>query len=229
MHPKQTHPMLRQSYPYYLANQAQQPNTDLVVTDKFTGEGATRVALADPAAIDSAIAASVEAAEAMRKMPTHARQSVLNHCVERFTERADELAMALCIEAGKPINDSRGEVTRLIDTFRIAAEESVRIYGEVMPLDISPRAEGYSGMWKRVPLGPARSSARSISRSTSPPIRSHPPSPPAAHSSSNPPASRRSAPSSSAKSWQRRLSRRARSRSSPAAATAPASSPPTIG
>lgn len=76
------------------------------------------------------------------------------HCVKRFTERRDELAEALCIEAGKPINDSRGEVTRLIDTFRIAAEESVRIYGEVLPMDISARAEGYSGMWKRVPLGP---------------------------------------------------------------------------
>ena len=70
-----------------------------------------------------------------------------------FTERHEELSRALCIEAGKPINDARGEVTRLIDTFRIAAEESVRIYGEVMPLDISPRAQGYTGQWKRVPIG----------------------------------------------------------------------------
>jgi acyl-CoA reductase-like NAD-dependent aldehyde dehydrogenase len=146
--------MLRESYPFYLANKAEQPNTDLVVTDKFTGEEATRVALADPAAIDRAIAASVEAAEPMRKLPAYARKQALDHCVTRFTERSEELAMALCIEAGKPINDARGEVTRLIDTFRIAAEESTRIYGEVMPLDISPRAEGYSGMWKRVPVGP---------------------------------------------------------------------------
>src|SRR5262245_23622427 len=61
--------------------------------------------------------------------------------------------MALCSEAGKPINDARGEVTRLIDTFRVAAEESVRILGEVLPLDISPRARDYTGMWKRVPIG----------------------------------------------------------------------------
>jgi acyl-CoA reductase-like NAD-dependent aldehyde dehydrogenase len=45
-------------------------------------------------------------------------------------------------------------VTRLIDTFRIAAEESVRMTGEVQPLDISPRARGYQGIWKRVPIGP---------------------------------------------------------------------------
>eukprot|EP01035_Chromulina_nebulosa_P057618 gene57618-78940_t len=46
------------------------------------------------------------------------------HCVDRFRERFDELAYALCVEAGKPIKDSEGEVTRLIDTFRIAADNA---------------------------------------------------------------------------------------------------------
>lgn len=146
--------MLKKNYPYYLANQPQQPNTDLEVTDKYTGEVAARVALADEKAIDEAIAAAVRAAEPMAALPSYKRQEVLNHCVKRFTERAEELALSLCIEAGKPIKDSRGEVSRLIDTFRIAAEESVRMTGEVLPLDISARARNYSGMWKRVPLGP---------------------------------------------------------------------------
>jgi acyl-CoA reductase-like NAD-dependent aldehyde dehydrogenase len=145
---------LKASYPLYLANEAKSPNQDLVVTDKFTGEVATRVAQADAATIDAGIAACVEATEPMAAMAAYERQAVLAHCVTRFTERFDELAMALCIEAGKPIRDSRGEVTRLIDTFRIAAEESVRITGEVQPLDISARAKGYQGMWKRVPIGP---------------------------------------------------------------------------
>ncbi len=145
---------LQPSYPLYLANEAQTPNLDLAVTDKFTGEVATRVALADASMIDAGIAAAVEAAEPMAGMAAYERQAVLNHCVTRFTERFDELALALCVEAGKPIKDSRGEVGRLIDTFRIAAEESVRMTGEVQPLDISPRAKGYQGMWKRVPIGP---------------------------------------------------------------------------
>ncbi|WP_337189112.1 aldehyde dehydrogenase family protein [Phenylobacterium sp.] len=145
---------LRDSYPLYLANEAQTPNLDLEVTDKYTGKVATRVALADARTIDAGIAATVEAAEPMARMPAYARQEVLAHCVKRFQERFDELAHALCIEAGKPIRDARGEVSRLIDTFRIAAEESVRMTGEVQPLDISPRAKGYQGMWKRVPIGP---------------------------------------------------------------------------
>jgi hypothetical protein len=46
------------------------------------------------------------------------------------------------MECGKPIKDARGEVTRSIDTFQVAAEESTRIYGEHLPLDISPRNKG---------------------------------------------------------------------------------------
>lgn len=145
---------LAATYPYYLANEPVAPNHDLEVLDKYSGEVATRVALADDAAIDRAIQAAVEATEPMARMAAYERQAVLDHCVLRFKERFEELADALCIEAGKPIKDARGEVGRLIDTFRIASEESVRIGGEVMPLDISPRARGYSGQWKRVPIGP---------------------------------------------------------------------------
>ncbi|MEM5367935.1 aldehyde dehydrogenase family protein [Paraburkholderia azotifigens] len=146
--------MLQKSYPYYLANEPIAANTDLEVTDKFSGEVATRVAMADAKAIDQAIRAAVDAMPAMRAFPPFKRQAVLEHCVKRFRERFDELAMALCIEAGKPINDSRGEATRLIDTFKVAAEESVRIDGDIVNLEISQRAKGYHAYVKRVPIGP---------------------------------------------------------------------------
>ena len=146
--------MLQDTYPYYLANCAEAPNHDLEVHDKYTGKVVSRVALADDAAIDRGIEAAAAAAGPMRRMAAFERRDVLLHCVDRFTARQDEFANALCVEAGKPIKDSRGEVTRLIDTFRTAAEESVRILGEVLPLDISPRARNYTGMWKRVPIGP---------------------------------------------------------------------------
>lgn len=146
--------MLKPRYPYYLANAPVFANDALEVTDKFSGEVATRVALADAKAIDAGIAAAHDARHAMAALKPYARRDVLQHCVKRFTERADELALALCIEAGKPIRDARGEVTRLIDTFREASEEATRIHGEVPSLEISARAKGYRGMWKRVPVGP---------------------------------------------------------------------------
>jgi len=146
--------MLKESYPYYLANEACYANTNLDVTNKYTGEVATQVAIADADTIDKAIAAAETAQPAMTAMAPYERQAVLEHCVKRFQERADELAQALCIEAGKPIKDAKGEVSRLIDTFKIAAEESVRINGEVVNLEISAKAKGYQGMTKKVPIGP---------------------------------------------------------------------------
>ena len=146
--------MLRDAYPYFLANKAVQANTDLEVTDKYTGKVATRVAQADAQTILAAIDAAVRSQAALRKFRPYQRKAVLEHCVKRFKERFDELAHALCIEAGKPIKDSRGEVSRLIDTFQVGAEEAVRIGGEVLDLEISARARGYRGFWKRVPIGP---------------------------------------------------------------------------
>jgi acyl-CoA reductase-like NAD-dependent aldehyde dehydrogenase len=145
--------MLAERYPYYLAGAAEDSSDRLAVTDKYSGEVATQVALADADAIERAIAAAHGARQAMARFPSYARREVLFHCASRFAERAEELAHALCIEAGKPIRDARGEVTRLVDTFRIASEEAGRSYGEVLPMDLSARAANYSGMWKRVPIG----------------------------------------------------------------------------
>lgn len=145
--------MLKKTYPYYLANHAVAANKDLEVLDKYSGKRATRVAFADGTAIRKAIVAAHRARPAMAAFAPDRRRAVLEHCVARFTERQEELALALCIEAGKPIKDSRGEVTRLIDTFRIAAGEATRIGGEIIDLEISERTRGYRGMVKRVPIG----------------------------------------------------------------------------
>ena len=144
---------LAESYPYYLANRPVAANTDLEVRNKYTGRIATRTAFADRAAVRKAIAAAYRARGPMRDFTPDARREVLEHCVRRFRERYEELALALCIEAGKPINDARGEVDRLIDTFRIAAGEATRVEGETIELQISERTRGYRGMVKRVPIG----------------------------------------------------------------------------
>jgi acyl-CoA reductase-like NAD-dependent aldehyde dehydrogenase len=130
------------------------PNADLTVTNKFTGEAVARAALADADVLDQAIAAAVVAAAPMRRLASWQRKAVLAHLTDRCRQRGAELAEALVIEAGKPIQFARGEVDRLIDTIEIAAEETTRIYGEVLPLDVSERADGYRGMWKRFPVGP---------------------------------------------------------------------------
>lgn len=146
--------MFKEEYPYYLANRPQKSQANLAVIDKFSGQEAARVVLADAKALDAAIAAAAQAAAPMRQLASWERKHVLVHLASRCRARAEELAQVLVVEAGKPIKFARGEVDRLIDTIEIAAEESTRMVGEVLPLDISERANGYRGMWKRVPVGP---------------------------------------------------------------------------
>jgi acyl-CoA reductase-like NAD-dependent aldehyde dehydrogenase len=124
------------------------------VTDKYTGTVAARVGKADRAMVHAAIARAAEAAPAMRSLAAYQRRDALYHVERRLRERLEEFAHVLCVEVGKPFKDARGEIGRAIDTFRIAAEESTRIYGEHLPLDISERARGYEGLTRRVPIGP---------------------------------------------------------------------------
>src|SRR3546814_1943172 len=106
--------MLDKSYPYYIAGKAIAANTDLEVLDKYSGKRATRVAFADTAAVRKAIAAAAKAAPAMAAFPHDARRDVLEHCVARFTERREELALALCIEAGKRSEEHTSELQSLM-------------------------------------------------------------------------------------------------------------------
>ncbi|RFF29603.1 aldehyde dehydrogenase family protein [Wenzhouxiangella sediminis] len=146
--------MSAKALPYYLANQAVFANEDLEVLDKHTGKVAWRAAQADDSIVDDAVAAAVKATRPMAELPAYKRRDALLHCVERFREREEELIEVLIVEGGKVRRDAKGEVTRLIETFQVAAEEATRIGGEVIPMDISPRSEKYTGMWKRVPIGP---------------------------------------------------------------------------
>ncbi|MGE9291507.1 MAG: aldehyde dehydrogenase family protein [Puniceicoccales bacterium] len=145
---------MKTSYPFYVGNQAESPNGDLKVYDKYTDELIASVALADHRDIERAIQSSVQAAEAMRETTPFERRAVLQHCVNRFRERSEELADTLCGEAGKPIKDSRGEVARLIETFEIAISETMADSGKILNLEVSERCRGYRGFARRVPIGP---------------------------------------------------------------------------
>eukprot|EP01133_Synstelium_polycarpum_P000207 gene207-251_t len=97
---------------------------------------------------------AVEAQAPMRHMTASHRKNVLLEMADKLKTRSDEMAAAIVVEVGKPLVDARAEVGRAIDTFTVAAEESVRQYGEVIPLDISHRNLGFSAITKRFPVGP---------------------------------------------------------------------------
>jgi acyl-CoA reductase-like NAD-dependent aldehyde dehydrogenase len=104
--------------------------------------------------VEAAVEASVRAFEVTRKLPAYERQRVLRAVAEGITDRHEEFARNIALEAGKPIKTARAEVDRAIFTFTLAAEESTRIYGEWLPLDLQAIAAGRWAMVRRFPLGP---------------------------------------------------------------------------
>ena len=108
------------------------------------------------ATVDDAQTACQRASEALaatRQMSSWQRAEILTRAASGIAERAEALAQTISEEAGKPIRDARGEVGRTLQTFRVAAEEAKRTGGEVLPLDWTPGAEGYTGLVRRFPVG----------------------------------------------------------------------------
>jgi acyl-CoA reductase-like NAD-dependent aldehyde dehydrogenase len=103
---------------------------------------------------EAALAAAVKAFGTTRRLPAFERQRVLRRVAQAISERKDEFSRTLAQEAGKPIKAARTEVERAIFTFNVAAEESTRIYGEVLPLDWQEFTAGRWGIVRRFPLGP---------------------------------------------------------------------------
>jgi glyceraldehyde-3-phosphate dehydrogenase (NADP+) len=104
--------------------------------------------------VESAIAGAVAAFEITRHLPSWRRAEILQGIASGITERREELARTIALEAGKPIRAARIEAERAAFTFSVAAEESKRIYGEVVPLDWLPGNEGRIAHVRHVPLGP---------------------------------------------------------------------------
>jgi acyl-CoA reductase-like NAD-dependent aldehyde dehydrogenase len=103
---------------------------------------------------EAAIAASVKAFGTTRRLPAFERQRVLRRIADGIHDRKDEFSRTLSQEAGKPIKSARMEVDRAVFTFNVAAEETVRGYGEYLPLDWMQSTAGRWGIVKRFPLGP---------------------------------------------------------------------------
>jgi glyceraldehyde-3-phosphate dehydrogenase (NADP+) len=125
-----------------------------VIRSPFDGRQVAEVCTGRPQDMEDAVERAVAGFETMRAMPIHRRAAILEGIVDRLRARSDELAQLMAFESGKPIRFCRGEVARAQLTFALAAGESRRAIGEVLPLDLEERAEGRLCLYTRVPRGP---------------------------------------------------------------------------
>lgn len=120
------------------------------VIDPSTGNTLVEIADASPEdgirALDAAVAAQEEwAATAPRR-----RSDILRRAFDLLTERADEFALLMTLEMGKPLAEARGEVTYGGEFLRWFSEEAVRIAGR---FGSNPEGTGRMIVSQR-PVGP---------------------------------------------------------------------------
>jgi succinate-semialdehyde dehydrogenase/glutarate-semialdehyde dehydrogenase len=122
----------------------------LPVEDPSTGETLCEVADASVADARAALDAACDAQAEWAKHPPRERGEILRRAYELLTARADELALLMTLEMGKPLQESRGEIAYGADFFRWFAEEAVRIDGR-----FSTAPNGASRLLTmRQPVGP---------------------------------------------------------------------------
>lgn len=112
-----------------------------------------RVSLAGSDAVDAAVRSAHEGFRTTAQYASAERSEILRFISGHIRSRKEEFARLITAESGKPITFSRAEVDRAVMTFEIAAEEATRIYGETIPLDISPGTKGRQGIVNRFPVG----------------------------------------------------------------------------
>ncbi|MBM3131713.1 MAG: aldehyde dehydrogenase family protein [Chloroflexi bacterium] len=124
------------------------------IKSPYDGTPVSEAVFAGPEEIESAIKSACNAFPTISRMPAHKRSQILRKISEGIAGRIDDLALAICEESGKPVTLARIEAERAVSTFSVAAEEALRIEGDLLPLDRSPIGEGRMGLLRRFPIGP---------------------------------------------------------------------------
>ena len=140
--------------PLLLAGVPTPTATAVALFAPWDGRKLEEVAQAGPAEMEAAAAAAARSFAVTRAMPAHRRAEILRRVAVLLVEHGEELAALIRDEGGKPIALARGEVSRAVDTFALAADEATRIDGEVFGLDGTAGGVGRTAIVRRFPRGP---------------------------------------------------------------------------
>ncbi len=122
----------------------------LDVTDPATGAVIRTIADATPEDAQKAMDAAAETQASWAATPARERSNILRRAFDLLMERADDFALLMTLEMGKPLAESMGEVKYGGEFLRWFSEEAVRIQGRYGP---NPEGTGTMIVSQR-PVGP---------------------------------------------------------------------------
>ena len=120
------------------------------IEDPSTGEALTSVANATPEDAKAALDACCAVQEEWGQHPPRERAEILRRSYDAMMANADDLALVMTLEMGKPLAEAKGEVTYAADYLRWFSEEAVRIDGQ---FQVTPDGKGRMITMKQ-PVGP---------------------------------------------------------------------------
>ena len=103
------------------------------VKNPATGALVGRVPAMGQAETRRAIEAAHAAQPAWRKLLASERAAILRKLFNLMLENADDLAVIMTAEQGKPVKESRGEIVYAASFIEWFAEEGKRVYGDTIP------------------------------------------------------------------------------------------------
>jgi len=104
----------------------------IAVTNPATGETVARVPHMGAPEARRAIEAANAAWPAWRKKTAKERAAILRKWSDLMLENADDLALLMTLEQGKPLAEAKGEITYAASFFEWFSEEAKRIAGETL-------------------------------------------------------------------------------------------------
>jgi succinate-semialdehyde dehydrogenase/glutarate-semialdehyde dehydrogenase len=122
----------------------------IAVEDPATGDTLCEVADASTDDATAALDAAVAAGADWRTTAPRDRGEILRGAFEAITARADDLALLMTLEMGKPLKESKAEITYASEFFRWFSEQAVRIDGRYA---VAPNGQGRLLTMKQ-PVGP---------------------------------------------------------------------------
>jgi len=123
------------------------------VLNPYNGDVIEEVRQADAATIERTLDIAASGAEIGEKLPRWKRAEILMNAANRVAEKADEFALLISQESGKPITQARKEVARCVNTLELSGEEAKRLAGNVIPFDSYKAAEEMNGYYVHEPVG----------------------------------------------------------------------------
>jgi succinate-semialdehyde dehydrogenase / glutarate-semialdehyde dehydrogenase len=103
------------------------------VTNPATGEVIIKVANCGAEETEQAIQAASKAFKLWSKKTAKERSDILRKWFNLVMDNADDLALIMTTEQGKPLAEAKGEVTYGASFIEWFAEEGKRVYGDVIP------------------------------------------------------------------------------------------------